>query len=94
MRCSVLTAAEPGPGCAADCMRARQAFADLDAATGGRALLAINGLARSAAGSRTPVATALDALPDLRAGTQGLRAMLDQLSTHAPRNRRGGSSPG
>ncbi|MEN4401642.1 MMPL family transporter [Mycolicibacterium senegalense] len=29
-----LTAADPGPSCTADCMRARQAFADLNAATG------------------------------------------------------------
>lgn len=84
-----LTAAEPGPGCAADCMRARQAFADLDAATGGRALLAINGLTLAAPlVPERPVATALDALPDLRAGIKGLRAMLDQLGTRTPEQTR------
>ncbi len=80
-----LTAVDPGPGCDADCMRARQAFTDLNAATGGRALLAINGLTLAAPlVPERPVATALDALPDLRSGIKGLRAMLDQLGTRTP----------
>ncbi|MUL82708.1 MULTISPECIES: MMPL family transporter [unclassified Mycolicibacterium] len=86
-----LTAAEPAPDCTADsaCMRARQAFADLNAATGGRALGAINGLALAAPlVPERPVTTALDTLPDLRAGIKGLRSMLDQLGTRTPEQTR------
>ncbi|MGV0592759.1 MMPL family transporter [Mycolicibacterium porcinum] len=85
-----LTAADPGPGCAADCIRARQAFADLNAATGGQALLAINGLTLAAPlVPERPVSIALDALPDLRAAIKGLRTMLDQLGTRTPEQTRG-----
>ncbi|OBC14564.1 hypothetical protein A5784_29750 [Mycobacterium sp. 852013-50091_SCH5140682] len=84
-----LTAAEPGPDCGADCMRARQAFADLNAATGGRALFAINGVTLAAPlVPERPVATALNALPDLRSGIKGLRTMLDQLGTRTPEQTR------
>jgi RND superfamily putative drug exporter len=85
-----LTAADPGPDCAADCMRARQAFADLNAATGGKAQLAITGLTLAAPlVPERPVSTALETLPDLRAGIEGLRTMLDQLGTRTPEQTRG-----
>ncbi|MDH6195867.1 RND superfamily putative drug exporter [Mycobacterium frederiksbergense] len=87
-----LTAAEPAPDCIADsaCMRARQAFADLNTATGGRAIVALNGLTLAAPlVPERPVATALDTLPDLRAGIKGLRTMLDQLGTRTPEQTRG-----
>ena len=85
-----LTTSDPGPDCTADCMRARQAFADLNAATGGKAQLAITGLTLAAPlVPERPVTTALETLPDLRAGIKGLRTMLDQLGTRTPEQTRG-----
>jgi putative drug exporter of the RND superfamily len=86
-----LTAAVPAPDCTADsaCIRARQAFADLNAATGGQALVAIKGLTLAAPlVPERPVTIALDTLPDLRAGIKGLRTMLDQLGTRTPEQTR------
>lgn len=86
-----LTGPEPSAACAADssCLRARQAFADLNAATGGRAQLAIDGLTLAAPlVPEGPVTTALDTLPDLRVAIKKLRAMLDQLGTRTPEQTR------
>ena len=86
-----LTAPAPTPECAADsaCLRARKAFAELDAATGGRAVSAIAGLTLVAPlVPEQPVATAIDALPELRTTVAGLRVMLEQLGTRTPEQTR------
>ncbi|MEZ0362752.1 MMPL family transporter [Mycobacterium sp. pUA109] len=86
-----LTSAQPTAACTADpaCLRARQAFTDLNDATGGRALTAILGAQLVApAVPDDAVTAALDALPDLRATLTGLRALLDQLGGRTPQQAR------
>ncbi|OBJ72521.1 MMPL family transporter [Mycobacterium sp. 1274756.6] len=86
-----LTAADAPAGCTtdADCLRARRAFADLNDATGGRALAAITGaqLLAPLAPDET-VAPAVAALPELRATLTGLRALLDRLGERSPEQAR------
>lgn len=86
-----LTAADPSPQCVADpsCQRARTAFADLNAATGGRALAAITGAQLIApVVPDADIAAAVAALPDLRATLAGFRAMLDRLDGRSPQQAR------
>lgn len=73
---------QPPAACDAACIRARAAFADLDAATGGRTLAAING-AKIVAPlvSNDSVGRALEALPELRASVDRLRALSGSLGT-------------
>ncbi|ORX06217.1 hypothetical protein AWC30_06780 [Mycolicibacillus trivialis] len=86
-----LAAAEAPAGCAtdADCLRARRAFADLNDATGGKALAAITGaqLLAPLAPDET-VAPAVAALPDLRATLTGMRELLDRLDGRSPEQAR------
>lgn len=86
-----LAAAEAPAGCAtdADCLRARRAFADLNDATGGKALAAITGaqLLATLAPDET-VAPAVAALPDLRATLTGMRKLLDRLGGRSPEQAR------
>lgn len=87
-----LTSSVPSPECAGDasCLRARQAFSDLNDATGGRALTAIN-----AAQFVVPlipdeaVGNALSMLPELQAAVHGLRTLLDQIGTRTVDQARG-----
>lgn len=86
-----LTSPDPSPACVTDqaCLRARQAFRDLNDATGGQALAAITAAQLvSPVIPDTVVSTALDALPDLRDTLGGLRALLDQLGTRNPQQAR------
>lgn len=77
-----LVSAEPPAACDAACTRAREAFANLDDATGGRALAAVNGAKLVAPlVSNESVGRALAALPELRTSVEGLRSLLAQFGS-------------
>lgn len=85
-----IIAAQPAPQCLIDpqCLRARAAYRDLNAATGGRAGQVLTAAAGAAAASPSTDAVAA-ALPDIQQGLAGMQRLIDQLGGQSPEQIRG-----